>query len=151
MEVSVPGQRRVFEKWIAERGGVQVWSNADMGNPGASPVFTPAITGEGKQYPKPHWSVKRGPVIKDIDLFRFVVKNVEVDRFKVKTARGPQELQVKLSAASSDLVRSRCKAAERKLKRSIYYEFDYTSRECVIAVPIFEGEDEDSIVKGVPA
>jgi len=149
IEVSVPGQRKDFEKWIAERGGVQVWSNAGLSNPGACLVFTPATTADGKQYPKPHWSVIRGPVVEDIDSFRFVVKNVEVDRFKVKTARGPQELQVKLTKESTDRVRNRCKAAKDRLQRSVYYEFDYTSRECMISVPIFEGEDEDGIVKGV--
>ena len=148
VEVSVPGQRKVFEKWIAERGGVQVWSNADLRSVGACPVFTPALNGKGEEYPKPHWSVTRGPVIKDIDLFRFITKSVEVDRFKIKTARGPQELQIKLTPESSDMVRNHCRAAERKWRRSVHYEFDYTSRECVVTVPVFEGDDEDSIVKG---
>ena len=145
--VSVPGSRADFEKWIATRGGVQVWITS-WSNPGATPVFTPAKNGAGNKYPQPSVGATRGPVIKDIEFFRFIAENVEVDRFKVKTARGAQGLQIKLSDESSALVRNRCKNVQKKHGRPAYYEFDYTSKECFITIPIYEGEDKEEVLKG---
>ena len=86
IDVYTPDTRPKFELWIKERGGVQVWHNQNLSNPGAGNQFTPATMmvkdpddvrscpgskiGDIVPYPKPHWSVGRGEVITDITRFR---------------------------------------------------------------------------------
>jgi hypothetical protein len=145
IQVGVPGAREKFEKWIAERGGVQVWDNLNLSNSDAGQQFTPALTdGEvpgiddahhkvQKAYPQPHWSVGRGEVITDISRFRFVKSWKEVKRFRVGVRMGSQRMSLKVTDGGTRRIRAACD----KFPGSSYH-FDYSTQEAVIEIPEFE-------------
>lgn len=81
--VTSPNVREKFKGWIANRGGVKVWENQNLSNPGSGPIFTPALTEDGHDYPYPRWSHTVGFVVTDIKQFRFVKSFKEVKRFHV--------------------------------------------------------------------
>lgn len=117
--------------WINTRGGVAVWRSIDLSNPGAE-TFTPAIT-DGKPTGKPHWRFANEPamVITNSDEIE-ITKDEEVRRFHIAIRRGSQGLSLKLTDASTRKVR----AAVEKAGEGAYYEFDYSTQECVIMKPI---------------
>jgi hypothetical protein len=135
-DVTVPGVREKFETWIRDRGGVQVWENLNLSNPGAGRQFTPAemigLGEDGKPTPSPapHWSVGRGEVVTSIDRFRFVASWAEVKRFRVAIRRGAQGFTLKCTDASSAKIH---KALEKYPGST--YRFDYDHQEAVIEVP----------------
>lgn len=138
--VTSPGAREKFEEWIRSRGGVQIWDNLNMSNPDAGPQFTPALTEEGQESQKPHWSVARGIVVKDISAFRFVLYMREVKRFRVGIRSGSQGLSLKVTDGGSRRIRRACDKAEAEYGLPSYYRFDYSQQECVIEIPVYEEE-----------
>jgi hypothetical protein len=134
--VGVVGARAKFEDWIANRGGVQVWDNVNLSDPGKGPMFTPALQKvEHQRVPmeKPHWSVTRGEVITDINRFAFVKAWKEVKRFHVAIRPGSQGMSFKLTDASSRRV---WKVADQN--PGARYRFDYNTQECVFEMPEME-------------
>ena len=133
IRVLAPGAREKFEDWIAARGGVQIWNNVNLSDPGAGPIFTPAMTGDHPTE-KPRWSHERGEVVTDINRFEFVKAWKEIKRFHVAIRMGSQGTMLKLTDASS--------AKVRKFEDShpgAYYRFDYETQECVFEMPETEG------------
>ena len=146
IEVTTPDCRERFEKWIAERGGVRIWDNANMSDPGAGHMFTPAKTEktpecEPEDYPKPHWSRVEGELVTDINRFKFVLKMHEVKRFHVATRMGDQGMSIKVTDGGTRQIHKACAKATETYGRPASYEFDYDDEEnAVILVPIWEGE-----------
>ncbi len=133
IKVLAPGARQKFELWIKVRGGVQVWDNVNLSDPGAGRVFTPTKTLTGEDYPKPRWSVGRGETITDIDRFRFVKSMKEVKRFHVAVRRSSNGLMLKCNDASSRRIERECGKVPEG-----YYRFDYSTQEVIIEVPVWE-------------
>lgn len=131
--VGVPGARETFEKWIASRGGVQVWNNINLSNIGAGQVFTPVFNEDGSPIRSPKWSHERGEVVQDITRFRFVKAWKEVKRFHVAVRMGSQGTMVKLTDASSARVRR-----TGEMYPGASYRFDYEGQECVFEMPEYE-------------
>lgn len=148
IEVLSPGCRERFKKWIAERGGVRLWNNANLSDPDAGMMFTPAKTEktaecEPEDYPKPHWSRTEGELVTDINRFKFVVKMHEVKRFHVATRMGGNGMSIKVTDGGSRRIDSACNKATETYGRPASYEFDYEDEDeenAVILVPIWEGE-----------
>ena len=136
IRVLAPGAREKFEDWIATRGGVQIWNNGNLSDPGAGPIFTPALQKvEHQRVPteKPRWSHERGEVVTDINRFEFVKAWKEIKRFHVAIRMGSQGTMLKLTDGSS--------ARVRKFEEShpgAYYRFDYETQECVFEIPEME-------------
>lgn len=131
--VGVVGVRPRFEDWIAGRGGVQVWDNVNLSDPGKGHMFTPVEAVDGTLTDKPHWSVARGEVITDINRFEFVKAWTEIKRFHVAIRPGSQGLTMKLTDASSAKVR---RYTEKHPEA--FYRFDYETQECVFEMPEME-------------
>ena len=140
IDITAPCVRGKFEKWIKERGGVQVWNNLNLSNPDAGQQFTPALTEDDKEYQKPTGSVAKGEVIQDIGRFRFVERMEEFKRFRVAVRRGSQGLSMKVTDGGSRRIRKECTNAREKYGDS-YYRFDYSTQEAVIEVPVWEGDN----------
>jgi hypothetical protein len=134
IQVTAIGAREKMEDWIANRGGVQVWNNINMSNPGAGPMFTPANKQDGTLMDKPSWSVERGEVIQNIQRFQFVKSWHEIKRFHVAIRRGSQGFSMKLTDGSTGKVR---RFQDNHPEAS--YRFDYETQECVFEVPEYEG------------
>jgi hypothetical protein len=116
--------------WINTRGGVAVWKSIDLSNPGAE-SFTPAIT-DGKPTNKPHWRYSNEPSIIITDPNEIeVTQDEEVRRFHIAVRRGCQGFVFKLTDASTRKVH----VAVEKAGESAYYEFNYSSQECLIMKP----------------
>ena len=103
IEICVPCAREKFEKYIQSQGGVKVWENVNLSNPGAGNIYTPGLTRDGKEYTRPpSWTHEfHGQIIKDINAFRFVKEMREVKRFHVAIRRGSQGFCFKCTDASS--------------------------------------------------
>jgi hypothetical protein len=151
IEVSALGAREKFESWIAERGGVQVWENQNMSDPDAGSMYTPLMTEQGEPMPAPHWSVRAGEIVTEIERFRFAAEVVEVDRLHVAIRRSGNGLMVKCTDGSTRRIRGRCMKAEMKYGDRVIYRFDYDTQDCVIFVIVFEGEDKATVLQEVPA
>jgi hypothetical protein len=138
IEICVPGKREQFTMFCRERGGIKVWKNINLSNPDAGNMYTPVRDSEGKDYPKPHWSVALDRIVTDISEFRFVKEMREVKRFHVAIRMGNQGLMLKLTDASTRRVREACVRMKEKYGESPCYHFDYDTQECVIEVPVWE-------------
>ncbi len=86
IKVYASGARKKFEDWMA-RGGVKVWRNINLSNPGAGPMFTPAFDENGSPYKKPSWRVDNGEVITDINQFQFLKDSVVFKRVRISIRR----------------------------------------------------------------
>jgi hypothetical protein len=111
--------------WINTRGGVAVWRSIDLSNPGAE-TFTPAIT-DGKPTGKPHWGFANEPamVITNPDEIE-ITQDEEVRRFDIAIRGGSQGFSIT----------RKVRAAVEKAGDGAYYEFDYSTQECIIMKPI---------------
>ena len=132
--VGVVGARAKFEDWIANRGGVQVWDNVNLSDPGKGPMFTPALIA-GTDIPTGEfdWRHARGELVTDINRFEFVKSWKEIKRFHVAIRPGSQGLSFKLTDASSRRV---WKVADQN--PGARYRFDYNTQECVFEMPVME-------------
>src|ERR1017187_7733431 len=100
--VLVIGAKEKFIDWINSRGGVQFWHNANLSDPTAGDVFTPALTTEGTTSQSPRWShPTKGELVQDISHFKFATKLQEVDRFKIAVRIGSNGFMINLTDASS--------------------------------------------------
>lgn len=123
-----PENAPTFRKWLAERGGLLVWQSINLSNPGQS-WTTPALTEDGKPYPKPTWEAGDKPVrhitdAKDV----VVIVPREVKRFRVGVRMGSQGLSLKVTDAGSRRIRKEVE----KAGEGGFYEFDYSTQEAVI-------------------
>jgi hypothetical protein len=119
--------------WLHTRGGVAIWPSLNLANAGAS-WSTPALTEEGRPYPKPTWEAANEPerIIKDASEI-VVVTRREVRRFKVAVRPGTSygTLSFKCSDASSRKIRE----AVAKAGDGASYHFDYEQQQAVITAP----------------
>ena len=137
IQVFGEGAKETFRGWIVGRGGIRVWDNMNLSDPSAGPMFTPAFAGDGKPYPKPHWSRQEGELVTSIDRFQFVLPK-EVKRIKIAVRMGAQGLSLKLTDASSrKLNRAMDKIREEYGIDPVYH---FEGREAVISIP---GENEN--------
>lgn len=141
--VHAEGAKAAFAKWIAERGGVQVWVNVNLSNPGAGEKFTPLRTEQGQTYDAPHWSVTRGELVTDITRFRFVKEQIEFKRVKIAVRVGRQGISLKLTDASTKRVYTACDKAKEKYGRGATFVFDDDT--AIIQIPVY---DDESVVDG---
>jgi len=138
IEVTTPDVREKFEDWIANRGGIKVWENQNLSNPGAGPIFTPAFTEDGHDYPYPKWSHTVGFLVTDIGRFRFVKSFKEVKRFHVGIRRSSNGLMMKVTDGGSRRIRRALAKANEQYGQGAFYEFDYWTQDAVILVPEWE-------------
>lgn len=132
IEVLDPTARERFTVWIAERGGVQVWENHDLGNMGAGEIFTPVRDNAGHTYGKPHWAYMPKELVTDITRFRFVKEMKEVSRVKIAIKADPHSpFRLILTDGSTRRVRKEC----GKFPDSSYH---FDDREAVITIPVWE-------------
>lgn len=139
--VSVPGARAKFEEWIKTRGGILVWENVNLSDPGAGAMFTPVRDAEGKENDKnayPKWTHRYHETCTDIKDFKFVKEMVEVNRFRVAIRMGSQGLTLKLTDASTKKLNKALDKAKEKTGQDASYRFDYDTQEAVIEVPLWE-------------
>jgi hypothetical protein len=135
-KITVPGAKEKFEQWIADRGGILVWPNENLSDPGKGPMFTPATTADGEDgtKSKPHWGVGKPILVKDIGEFEFQ-KIKELKRFHVAVRLGSQGMSYKLTEAAGRRLKKELAKATEKFGDS-WYEFDYCDeKNCVIMVP----------------
>lgn len=141
IEVTVPGVRAKFEDWIKTRGGILVWENVNLSNPGAGAMFTPVRDAEGKTNCKnspPHWTHRYHETCTKIKDFKFVKEMCEVNRFRVAVRMGSQGLMVKLTDASTKKLHKALDKAKEKTGQDASYRFDYSTQEAIIEVPLWE-------------
>jgi hypothetical protein len=119
-----------FADWIKNRGGVAVWTSADLSDPSYS-MSSPAEK-DGKPYPKPSWKVGNSPVVITDPKEIGVSDDVEVKRFHVSVQVGGQGLCLKVTDGGSRRIRKEVE----KAGDGAYYVFDYGSEDnCVIMKP----------------
>jgi hypothetical protein len=120
-----------FADWIATRGGIAVWQSVDLSDPSAS-WSTPALT-DGKPTNKPTWKAESKPsrIITSTDDV-LVAIDKELRRFHVAVRRSTQGFSFKCTDASS----SKIKKAVELAGEGAYYEFDYSTQEAVIMIPV---------------
>ena len=119
-------------EWVKGRGGVAVWKSVNLSDPDRQ-MLSPALTTDGKAYPKPHWSMGNEPseIVKELSEIEVNVDK-EVKRFHVAVRPGAQGFSLKLTDASSRRVR----AAEEKAGKGAYNVFDYfDEKNCIIMAP----------------
>jgi hypothetical protein len=140
-EVHVPGARAKFEDWIANRGGILVWENVDLSNPGAGNMFTPVRDAEGKPNDTnqpPNWTHRYKETCTKIKDFRFVKEMKEVKRFRVAVRMGTQGLMIKLTDGSTKKLHKALDKVKEETGQDAMYRFDYSTQEAVIEVPVWE-------------
>ena len=138
IEICVPGCREKFAMYCRERGGIKIWRDINLSNPNAGDTYTPVRDSEGKDYPKPHWSVEFDRIVTDISAFRFIKELKEFKRFHVAIRRSSNGLMLKCTDASSEKIRRACAKVKKQTGETASYEFDYGAQECVISVPVWE-------------
>ena len=135
-DVLVEGQREVFAKWIAERGGVTVWKNQDLSNPSAPPCFTPAKDQDGKDRHPPHWAYTIHETITDLSRFRFVEKMKQVAKVRIALDRKQSNfLKFKLTDASSKKLKK--VLAEMKEEHKIQPVYHFDDNQAIVEIPVF--------------
>lgn len=93
-----------FIDWLANRGGLLVWTSSDLSNPGRS-VTTPALSATGSPTQPPGWQFVDAPrhITSIDDVLVYVPKTL--DSFEVKLVRNCCKLE--LSKSSSRKLRTR--------------------------------------------
>jgi hypothetical protein len=119
-----------IDRWLREHGGIAIWQSVNLSNPGAS-WTTPALTEDGKPYPKPTWQAANEPTITTDPADILVAKDVEVKRFHIAVRLGGNGLQYKVSDGGTRRIRK----AVINAGEGAYYVFDYASQEAVIMKP----------------
>jgi hypothetical protein len=142
IEVSAIGAKEKFVDWIANRGGVAIWTNINLSNCDAGDQYTPATTKEGVKVTddpsaQPHWSVAFKEVVTDISRFRFVKEFKEVKRFHVAIRSAFMGFGLKLTDGSTRKVRAMCAKYSTDQVKAVY-RFDYEMQQCVIELPVWE-------------
>lgn len=147
IKVTQLGAKEKMLDWIANRGGVQVWNNVNLSDMGAGEQFTPALTENGEQMGKPHWTVERGELITDIKRFQFVASFIEIKRFHAAVRVGRNGLAYKLTDGSQRKLDRYLDSAREKYGNDVCYRKDgglfNPDREIVIEYPIWETEGND--------
>lgn len=103
-KVTIPGAREKFLGWIADRGGVVVWRNQDLGNMDRGDMFAPLRDNAGHTYPKPHWAYGHHDTVTDINRFKFATM-VECGRCKIALDPKIRDMKINLTSASTRRVR----------------------------------------------
>lgn len=135
IEILMLGVKPKFIDWISTRGGVQVWTNQEIGADRGN-MFTPHKSPEGEVYDKPHWAYAAGELVTDITRFRFVKEMKEVKRLKITLDRRMNGSKVMLTSGSSRKVRAELDKLKEEHKVEPVYEFD--GNEAVFSIPVFE-------------
>jgi hypothetical protein len=119
-----------IDRWLRERGGIAIWQSINLSNPGAS-WTTPALTEDGKPYPKPTRQAANEPTIITDPADILVAKDVEVKRFHIAVRLGGNGLQYKVSDGGTRRIRK----AVVNAGEGAYYVFDYAAQEAFIMKP----------------
>ena len=117
-------------KWLAERGGIQVWSSIDFSDPFWSTI-TPLMGPDGVKVGPPHWKADAAPRVITDPAEIVVSVDKEIRRFHVAIYLGSQGLKVKLKPGST----RRVHAAVAKAGEGAYHLFDFETQEAVIMAP----------------
>jgi hypothetical protein len=136
IDILVLGVKEEFQEWIKSRGGVKVWQNVNLSNPDAGDHFTPALTQEGQDFSKPHWSVAYKETVNDISRFRFAKEKKEVKRVKISLDKRLHGFTIQLTSSSSNKFREACRKIKKQYGFAPMYHFE--ELEAVIEIPIFE-------------
>jgi len=120
-----------FADWIKNRGGIAHWRSVDLCDPGKS-WSTPALTPDGKPYPKPTWQADNEPEFTITDPSEVeVILYKEVKRFHVGIKPASRMWTFECTEAASKRIRKECDRAGEKST----YCFDYDTQEAVILIP----------------
>lgn len=113
-------QAALMAEWIASRGGVAVWTSADLSNPCAS-WSTPANEKDGTPKRRPTWQAEAEPVIITDPTKIGVTQSKEVKRFHVGTRMGSQGFKIKVTDGGSRRIRKEV----AKAGDGAFHAFDY--------------------------
>lgn len=133
-----PDNASKMRDWLANRSGIAVWSNKDLGSPyvGAQ-TFTPVKSAEGLVIGPPHWNCgTSGPDFVITDIAQVSVETVkEVARVKVR--QGPPYLGGINRADRAKLDKALAAAGEGAFWTPDYSTRDYGSAwfQAAISVP----------------
>lgn len=130
VHIVTPENAPRIREWFATRGGIAVWSSADLSDPAWS-CTTPLRGEDGAPTPKPHWKASTPPTAITDRAFVGVTSYEEVRRFRVALRRGAQGLKIKLTDHSS----AKLRAALDKAGDGAVYQFDYEDQQAVILAP----------------
>ena len=117
-----------FASWIANRGGLLIWRSVNLCNPGQS-WTSPALTEDGKPYPKPTWEAADTPerhITSVDDVVVYTSKVVKSFHVGVKRGCG---MGLVLTDAATRRVRSEVDKASKKHGKPAWYAFDYGAYE----------------------
>lgn len=130
-----PNNAPKFLDWIANRGGIAVWNSINLSNLGQS-WSTPALTEDGKPYPKPTWQADNSPYRIVASASDVIVQTArEIKRFHVAVrSTGPFGATFKCTDGSSRKIHTQMDKA-RKTHPDAWYEFDYETQDCCIMAP----------------
>jgi hypothetical protein len=129
--ITTPDNAEKIADWLKNRGGIAIWTSVDLSRAGQT-LTTPAVSPEGKQFPKPVYWVDSTPAIIITDPAEVLIsKDVEVKRFHVALRRGDNGLKVKCTDGASRRIR----AAVAKAGEGAFHTFDYSTQEAVILKP----------------
>lgn len=121
-----------IKTWMAERGGIAIWTSINLSNPGGS-WTTPLYQEDGRPSTKPTWQAAEVPSRIITDPAEIVVDEPrEVKRFRVGVRRGSNNpFLLKVTDAGSQRIRRETDKAGAES----WYEFDYSTQEAVIYIP----------------
>lgn len=119
---------RLVSQWLKTRGGVRVWTSADLSSGGAT-YATPALSDKGEPMAPPHWSVSKTPVVVTSadDIGVRVLR--EVKRFTVAI-----EPESGLSWVLTDHSSRRVREEVKNAGENAGYDLDHATQEAVISV-----------------
>jgi hypothetical protein len=125
--ICTPDVAPKINNWLRTRGGIALWSSANLGNPCAS-WTTPATNADGTPATKPTWQADTHPRIITDAADVLVSIDREVKRFPIALQQG-SGLSIECTPGSSRKIRKALDAAGK----DAYYVFDVD--EAVIMMP----------------
>lgn len=134
-----PSNAELITGWIANRGGVAVWTNRDLGSSSlGAETLTPATDAQGQACSSPHWRNGNTPDRIVTDIADIGVRSwKEVSRCKIR--RGPPYLGGVNRADRDKLDRALAKAGEGATWTPDYSTRNYDTGsawfDAVIAIP----------------
>jgi len=135
-KVAVLNCKDKFKEWIEKNGGVTVWQNTKTTKAATNEIFTPALTENGKEYPRPSNAVAFKETVKDLGRFKFAREIKEVKRIKIAYKIEDEGATLRLTQHTLNKLK---KAMETYGNDAKYY-LDFGSKTAIITVPVWEEE-----------
>jgi len=148
--VYVPEAKELFPTWIDEQGGILVWNNCDMSDPGRENAFTPALDEDGNDNAAnpPRWNYKLGERVDSLARFQICTRKLIVAILDVELLRqGSSRPRLVLSKESECRIYS-----ARNIVAEIYGtdEVKWSSGDIIYpAVTLYVFEFEDKPLRAV--